>query len=119
MVFPYMAHDLAGLLENRKIERLEPSLLKLYARQLLDGTSYLHSNNILHRDMKAANLLIADDGRLQIADFGLARSIEQTAPDKTRVRCFCYESALRLADILPRNILTASSRVGIGLRNCC
>lgn len=42
MVFPYMAHDLAGLLENKKIERLEPSLLKLYARQLLLGTSYLH-----------------------------------------------------------------------------
>jgi serine/threonine-protein kinase BUR1 len=42
MVFPYMAHDLAGLLENKKIDRLEPSLLKLYARQLLLGTSYLH-----------------------------------------------------------------------------
>lgn len=42
MVFPYMAHDLAGLLENRKIERLEAPLLKLYARQLLEGTSYLH-----------------------------------------------------------------------------
>lgn len=42
MVFPYMAHDLAGLLENKKIERFEPALLKLYAKQLLEGTSYLH-----------------------------------------------------------------------------
>jgi serine/threonine-protein kinase BUR1 len=42
MVFPYMAHDLAGLLENKKIVRLDQSLLKLYARQLLLGTSYLH-----------------------------------------------------------------------------
>lgn len=42
MVFPYMAHDLAGLLENKKIITLDQSLLKLYARQLLLGTSYLH-----------------------------------------------------------------------------
>lgn len=42
MVFPYMAHDLAGLLENKKIVSLDQSLLKLYARQLLLGTSYLH-----------------------------------------------------------------------------
>ena len=71
-----MAHDLAGLLENKKILTLEPSLLKLYAKQLLEGTSYLHRNKILHRDVKAANLLIDDEGVLQIADFGLARSIE-------------------------------------------
>lgn len=42
MVFPYMAHDLAGLLENKKIIALDQGLLKLYARQLLLGTSYLH-----------------------------------------------------------------------------
>lgn len=42
MVFPYMAHDLAGLLENKSIGNIEPAVLKLYARQLLEGTSYLH-----------------------------------------------------------------------------
>lgn len=33
-------------------------------------------NNILHRDMKAANLLISNDGSLRIADLGLARSFD-------------------------------------------
>ena len=42
MVFPYMAHDLAGLLENKSIDKLDTSVLKLYAKQLLEGTSYLH-----------------------------------------------------------------------------
>ncbi|BGP49219.1 serine/threonine protein kinase, CMGC, CDC2/CDK sub [Rhodotorula kratochvilovae] len=76
MVFPYMDHDLAGLLENSTV-RLEDSHIKQYAKQLLDGTAYLHRNLILHRDMKAANLLINNDGRLMIADFGLARSIDK------------------------------------------
>ena len=47
MVFPYMAHDLAGLLENKSIDKLDPSVLKLYAKQLLDGTSYLHRVRLL------------------------------------------------------------------------
>ncbi|EJT99462.1 kinase-like protein [Dacryopinax primogenitus] len=72
MVFPYMDHDLAGLLEN-KSARLTTPQIKLYMQQLVEGTDYLHRNNILHRDMKAANLLISNSGVLQIADFGLAR----------------------------------------------
>lgn len=72
MVEPYMDHDLNGMLENPSI-RLEMSQIKLYMQQLLEGTLYLHKNRILHRDMKAANLLINNTGQLQIADFGLAR----------------------------------------------
>lgn len=48
MVFPYMAHDLAGLLENKKVVGLDQSLLKLYAKQLLLGTSYLHRVRFVH-----------------------------------------------------------------------
>ncbi len=72
MVEPYMDHDLNGMLENPSI-RLEIAQIKLYMKQLLEGTLYLHKNRILHRDMKAANLLINNNGQLQIADFGLAR----------------------------------------------
>ncbi|KAH8110277.1 kinase-like domain-containing protein [Phellopilus nigrolimitatus] len=77
MVFPYMDHDLAGLLENERV-KLTPSQIKLYMKQLLEGTEYMHHNNILHRDMKAANLLISNSGSLKIADFGLARAFDPT-----------------------------------------
>ncbi|CAO3635833.1 unnamed protein product [Cunninghamella blakesleeana] len=76
MVFPYMDHDLAGLLDNPSV-RLSTPQIKTYLKQLLEGTAYLHHNKILHRDMKAANLLINNEGILQIADFGLARGIEE------------------------------------------
>ncbi|KAJ6571852.1 kinase-like domain-containing protein [Mycena capillaripes] len=75
MVFPYMDHDLAGLLENERV-KLQPSHIKLYMKQLLEGTEYMHRNHILHRDMKAANLLISNSGTLLIADFGLARAFD-------------------------------------------
>ncbi|PCH44740.1 Pkinase-domain-containing protein [Wolfiporia cocos MD-104 SS10] len=80
MVFPYMDHDLAGLLENERV-KLSPSQIKLYMKQLLEGTEYMHRNHILHRDMKAANLLISNDGSLKIADFGLARAFDPTIVD--------------------------------------
>ncbi|KAL8734943.1 MAG: hypothetical protein Q9166_001295 [cf. Caloplaca sp. 2 TL-2023] len=79
MVTPYMDHDLSGLLENPKVQFSEPQI-KCYMLQLLEGLRYLHANKILHRDMKAANLLINNHGILQIADFGLARPYDDPAP---------------------------------------
>ncbi|KAI5477903.1 P-TEFb-associated cyclin-dependent protein kinase Cdk9 [Pseudohyphozyma bogoriensis] len=81
MVFPYMDHDLTGLLENPKVALAEGHV-KRYAKQLLMGTAYLHKNGILHRDMKAANLLINNEGILMIADFGLARSLHPVDHDR-------------------------------------
>ncbi|KAG4436951.1 serine/threonine protein kinase [Cadophora sp. M221] len=79
MVTPYMSHDLSGLLENPQV-KLQESHIKCYMLQLLEGVRYLHNEKILHRDMKAANLLIDNKGTLQIADFGLARHYDEEVP---------------------------------------
>ncbi|KAK4229878.1 kinase-like domain-containing protein [Podospora fimiseda] len=79
MVTPYMDHDLSGLLDNPSVNFTEPQI-KCYMIQLLKGVQYLHENHILHRDMKAANLLINNKGILQIADFGLARHYDGDVP---------------------------------------
>lgn len=72
MVFEYLSHDLTGLL-NHPSFALTSGHKKHLAKQLFEGLDYLHRRGVLHRDIKAANILISKDGVLKLADFGLAR----------------------------------------------
>jgi mitogen-activated protein kinase 1/3 len=49
--------------------------IQLVVYNLLCAVKYLHSANVLHRDMKPANILVNEDCSVKICDFGLARSI--------------------------------------------
>lgn len=49
-----------------------PSILKV-AIDVSKGMNYLHQNNIIHRDLKAANLLMDENEVVKVADFGVAR----------------------------------------------
>lgn len=81
MVSPYMNADLVGLLEN-PATYLDVASIKCIMMQLLEGINYVHQMNFLHRDIKAANILLDPQGVLKIADFGLARVYHGKAPQK-------------------------------------
>jgi cyclin-dependent kinase 12/13 len=73
MVFEYLEYDLTGIIETPEI-KITQDHIKSWSKQLLSGVHYMHMNNIIHRDLKASNLLINRKGELKIADWGLARS---------------------------------------------
>lgn len=57
----------------RKYGKFEESLVKNLTIQMLNGLNYIHSKGILHRDLKADNLLLEVDGILKISDFGISK----------------------------------------------
>ena len=93
MVFEYLSHDLTGLL-NHPTFKLEHSHKKHLGKHLFEGLNYLHRRGVLHRDIKAANILVSNTGQLKLADFGLARFFAKRGkPDYTnRVITIWYRS---------------------------
>lgn len=57
----------------RKHGRFEEKVVSSLTRQTLAGLSYLHSEGILHRDLKADNILLDLDGTCKISDFGISK----------------------------------------------
>ncbi len=68
------AGSLKELLERRG--PLPPAEAERYLSPIADALDYAHSRGILHRDVKPANILLREDGRPQLADFGIAKAIE-------------------------------------------
>eukprot|EP01117_Protostelium_nocturnum_P004555 TRINITY_DN1643_c1_g2_i1.p1 TRINITY_DN1643_c1_g2~~TRINITY_DN1643_c1_g2_i1.p1 ORF type:complete len:1059 (-),score=373.24 TRINITY_DN1643_c1_g2_i1:7-3183(-) len=63
-----------GSLEHmvRKHGVFPEELVSVYMKQILAGLNYLHGEGVVHRDIKAANILVSSDGSVKLADFGVA-----------------------------------------------
>eukprot|EP00033_Pygsuia_biforma_P001454 GCRY01001642.1.p1 GENE.GCRY01001642.1~~GCRY01001642.1.p1 ORF type:complete len:500 (+),score=50.95 GCRY01001642.1:190-1689(+) len=75
MVMEFVEYDLRRLMENMKRDQKNfmASEVKSLMYQLLLAVKHMHENWVLHRDLKASNLLMTPEGVLKVADFGMAR----------------------------------------------
>jgi len=78
LVFEYMETDLHAVIRANILKDIHKQYI-LY--QLFKAIHYMHSGNVLHRDMKPSNLLLNSECFLKVADFGLARSIASLEND--------------------------------------
>ncbi|KAJ4458589.1 putative Serine/threonine-protein kinase sepA [Paratrimastix pyriformis] len=66
----------------KKFGRLPESLVSLYVAQTLNGLVYLHAQGVIHRDIKGANILVANrNGHVKLTDFGVATRVSDRKRD--------------------------------------
>ncbi|KAB8245462.1 kinase-like domain-containing protein [Aspergillus flavus] len=84
LVMDFLEHDLKTLLDDMR-EPFLPSEIKTLLSQVLSGLDFLHSQWIMHRDLKTSNLLMNNRGEIKIADFGMARYYGDPPPKLTQL----------------------------------
>ncbi|CAG8608009.1 13358_t:CDS:10, partial [Acaulospora morrowiae] len=66
-----------------KAGKIEEKYISLITREVLQALSYLHKCKIIHRDIKAANILLTAEGKVQLCDFGVAGQLTASSAKRT------------------------------------
>ena len=75
IVFEYVEGENLKALIEREAPLPEKAAIEL-ALQIADGLAFAHAHGLVHRDVKPHNVLLTEDGRAKVTDFGIARSID-------------------------------------------
>ncbi|CAG9115863.1 unnamed protein product [Plutella xylostella] len=85
LVMEFCVGVLQDMLESSPGKKFPQHQAHQYFTQLLDGMEYLHSQGVIHKDIKPGNLLLTLDQTLKITDFGVAEALDMFSAEDT-----CY-----------------------------
>ena len=74
--------SIAKMLLNYK--SFTENIIRKYTKEMLEGLEYLHAHNIIHRDIKGANILVDRNGTCKLSDFGGAKIIKDEEFNQSR-----------------------------------
>ncbi|GAB3248585.1 Stk1 family PASTA domain-containing Ser/Thr kinase [Arthrobacter pigmenti] len=89
LVMEYVpGRTLRALMEERG--RLQPRLALAMLDAVVEGLAAAHDAGLVHRDVKPENVLLAEDGRIKVGDFGLARAVSTSTNTATLIGTVAY-----------------------------
>ena len=75
----------ARTLADAYADGIDPDQVAVWYEDLRDGLAYIHSQKIVHRDLKLQNVLVGPDGHVVITDFGISKIFDSKGDGKTVV----------------------------------
>ncbi|MGH2748006.1 MAG: protein kinase domain-containing protein [Actinomycetota bacterium] len=133
------------LIEGRDLSRilredgpLDPNRSIHIAIQMLDALGHAHSAGVIHRDVKAANVIVTEDERVKVTDFGIARAVgdstltatgsvlgtahyispEQASGDRITPSSDLYAAGIVLYEMLTGSLpFTGDSPIAVAMRH--
>jgi serine/threonine protein kinase len=91
----------------KKFGRMSPARALDLFEPILQGLAAAHRGGILHRDLKPENVFLADDGRIKLGDFGLARNVDANTSTGSLIGTIAYLSP----ELITRGVADARSDV--------
>ncbi|XP_055608406.1 mitogen-activated protein kinase kinase kinase kinase 4 isoform X2 [Uranotaenia lowii] len=72
------AGSVTDLVKSTKGQSLKEEWIAYICREILRGLSYLHTNKVIHRDIKGQNVLLTDNAEVKLVDFGVSAQLDKT-----------------------------------------
>ncbi|XP_046549584.1 tyrosine-protein kinase STK-like [Haliotis rubra] len=131
LITEYMAHgSLLEFLRRERRSKLDHTMMLNMTRQVAEGMAFLESRNFIHRDLRAGNILVGEHHDVKVADFGLARVVDDgqyvaggtrfpikwTAPEGVLFSKFSIKSDVWSFGILMYEIATSGKEPYAGMR---
>jgi len=75
----FMDYVSGGTIESllRKYGIFDVDVIRNYTSQIAEGVRFIHSHNVIHRDLKGKNIMVTNDGIIKLIDFGCAKRLKK------------------------------------------